>query len=181
MDALGVPAAERTLDQTGDLRIANAVHSLLCIHLQVSLGVTLQNLGSLRQSISQWYFKPRAWETYNRGAVYVHLGVRIYKKYLPTSGDLITRARGIKRLKVAGLGRRAALERHRNQTCVWEWRHLISAILLQSWAIFAWLKFGVAKFWVSTVINIFVNIYPIMLQRFTRARIKLCLGKMQPK
>lgn len=62
----------------------------------------------------------------------------------------------------------------------WEWRHLVSALLLQSWAVFAGLKFDIEIFWISTVINIFVNIYPIMLQRFNRVRIGVCPGNMRP-
>jgi glycosyl-4,4'-diaponeurosporenoate acyltransferase len=116
----------------------------------------------------------------NGGAIYKYLGVRLYKKYVPTSGDLITRARGIKRLKIEDFGRRGALEDHRRLTCVWERRHLISAVLLQSWAIFGGLKFGAENFWISSAINVFVNLYPIMLQRFNRVRIDLCLETMKP-
>jgi hypothetical protein len=130
------------------------------------------------QKTKSWYFNPRPFETHAGGAIYQKFGVRVYKKYLPTSGDLISRARGIKRLNTKDLGRRAALENHKTQTCVWEWRHLISAILLQSWAIIGGLKFGAEHFWVSSVIN--VNVYPIMLQRFNRVRINLYLKKMQP-
>lgn len=133
-----------------------------------------------KQETSSWYFNPRPFERHNGGAIYEKLGVRVYKKYLPTSGDLISRARGIKRLKTNDLGRRVALENHRTQTCMWESRHLISAILLQSWAIIGGLKFGVEQFWISSVINVFVNVYPIMVQRFNRVRINLCLEKMQP-
>ena len=140
----------------------------------------LQFLHPLSKTVGRWYFNSRPFETRNGGAIYQNLGVRVYKKYLPTSGDLISRARGVKRLKIKELGRRGGLENHRRQTCVWEWRHLISAVLLQSWAIFGGLKFGAEHFWVSSVINVFVNMYPIMLQRFNRVRINLCLEKMQP-
>ena len=61
-----------------------------------------------------------------------------------------------------------------------EWRYLGFAILLQSWAIIGGLKFGAVQFWVSSAINLFVNVYPIMLQRFNRVRVDSCLEKMQP-
>lgn len=130
-------------------------------------------------SLKSRYLNPRPFEMHDGGAIYQRLGVRVYKKYVPTSGDLITRVRRIKRLKIMTLGRRAALERHRVQTGVWEWRHLISALLLQSWAIVGGLTFSAEQFWVSTVINVVVNVYPIMVQRFTRVRINLCLARMQ--
>jgi hypothetical protein len=148
--------------------------------VSLSLFARFQNLQHQHQKLSHGYFTPRAFEARNGGALYEYLGVRIFKKYVPTSGDLITRIRGKKRLKVEKLGRRAALQKHRKQTCVWEWRHLVSALLLQSWAIFGGLTIGAEQFWVSTLINVLVNFYPIMLQRYNRIRIDACLKNMQP-
>ena len=130
--------------------------------------------------MGQWYFKPRLFETRNSCAIYKYLGVRIYKKYLPTSGDLVTRSRGIKRLKVGELGRRKALEEHEKLTRKWERRHIVSAVLLQTWAVLGGVAFGLEHLWISSTINVFVNVYPILLQRFNRARIDLCLENMQP-
>ena len=130
--------------------------------------------------MGQWYFKPRLFETRNSCAIYKYLGVRIYKKYLPTSGDLVTRSRGIKRLKVGELGRRKALEEHEKLTYKWERRHIVSAVLLQTWAVLGGVAFGLEHLWISSTINVFVNVYPILLQRYNRARIDLCLEKMPP-
>ena len=137
-------------------------------------------MSTLLQSFRRWYFRARSFENWNRGAVYEYLGIRIYKKYLPTSGDLITQARGIKRLKIKEFGRRAGLEDHKKLTRTWEMRHLISAVLLQTWAVFGGLTLGAEHFWISSAINVIVNGYSIMLQRFNRIRIDACLGKMQP-
>jgi uncharacterized membrane protein len=103
------------------------------------------------------------------------------KKYVPTSGDVITRLRKKKRLKITQLGRRQALEEHEMLTRKWEWRHLVSAVILQAWAILAGLSIGAEHFWISSAINLIVNGYPILVQRFNRARIVLCLGRMQPE
>jgi hypothetical protein len=140
----------------------------------------LQTLSTLFQSFRRWYFRARSFEKWNGGVIYEYLGIRIYKKYLPTSGDLITQAQGIKRLKIKETGRRTALEDHRKLTCTWEMRHLISAALLQTWAVFGGLSLGAEHFWISSAINMIVNGYPIMLQRFNRIRIDACLEKMQP-
>ena len=131
-------------------------------------------------TLSDWYFTPRPIELRRNGELYERLGARLYKKYVPTSGDVVTRFRKKKRLKVSQLGRRRALEEHEKQTRKWEWRHLVSAILLQAWAIFAGFSIGPEQFWISTTINLLVNIYPIIVQRFNRARIVLCLGSMRP-
>lgn len=93
--------------------------------------------------LSEWYFKSRSFELRRDGRIYILLGARIYKKFVPTSGDIITRLRGIDRLKIViSGGRQQALENYENQTRKWEWRHLISAILLQSWAVGAEIAFG---------------------------------------
>ncbi len=112
------------------------------------------------------------------GAIYERLGARLYKKYVPTSGDVVTRLRGEKRLKVTELGRRRALTEHARQTRTWEWRHLVSAILLQTWAIAAGIGIGAEHFWISSAINLLVNIYPIFVQRYNRVRLVACLSKM---
>ena len=132
---------------------------------------------SILSNLGDWYFTPRPIELHGNGKLYERLGVRIYKKYVPSSGDWVTRARKIKRLKVAQLGRRKALESHEKQTRKWEWRHLVSGIGLQAWALFAGFRFGPEQFWICTTINLAVNIYPILVQRFNRARIVLCLGE----
>lgn len=131
--------------------------------------------------MKEWYLRLRPFELQGNGAIYARLGARIYKKFVPTSGDLVTRLRGINRLKIVETGdRREALENHINLTKKWEWRHLISAILLQSWALLAGVFLGMEHFWVSSTINIFVNFYPIIVQRFNRVRLVAVIAKMQP-
>lgn len=125
------------------------------------------------RELTDWYFRPRAFEA---GRIYPLLGVRVYKKFLPTSGELISRIRRIDRLKIVETGsRQQALQNYERQTRVWEGRHLISAVLLQAWAIGGGATFGVKQFWACSAINLAVNVYPIMVQRFNRARIATLL------
>ncbi len=133
------------------------------------------------KKFKKWYFRLRPFELRQKGAIYIRLGARIFKKFVPTTGDLVTRMRGIKRLKIVETGdRRKALENYRNQTLKWEWRHLISAVLLQSWAILAGIFIDMEHFWVSSIINIFVNYYPIIVQRFNRVRLTDIIAKLHP-
>jgi hypothetical protein len=114
--------------------------------------------------------------TSSRALSIPRLGVRIYKKVVPSSGEWVSRLRGIDRLKLATTGsRRVALQNYAAQTRKWELRHLASAVLLQAWAFIGGATIGVEQFWWSSAINLLVNIYPIMVQRFNRARIALML------
>ncbi len=132
------------------------------------------------KKLKQWYFRLRPFELHGNGTIYARLGVRIYKKFVPTTGDLVTRLRGIKRLKIVEIGdRREALENYLNLTLKWEWRHLISAVFLQSWALLAGITLGMEHFWISSTINIFVNFYPIILQRFNRVRLVSIITKLR--
>jgi len=125
----------------------------------------------MKQTRADWYFQPRRFETRNGCAFYPRLGVRIYKRFVPTSGDWVTRIRGIDRLQIAATGDRCqALKNFEQQTRKWEIRHLISALLLQSWAIIGGAFIGIEQFWVCSLINLMVNLYPIMVQRYNRAR-----------
>ena len=131
--------------------------------------------------MKKWYIRLRPFELQGNGAIYARLGTRIYKKFVPTSGDLVTRLRGIKRLNIVETGDlREALENYLNLTLKWEWRHLISAVFLQSWAVLAGTFLGMEHFWISSTINIFVNFYPIIVQRFNRVRLVSVIAKMRP-
>ncbi|WP_460834760.1 glycosyl-4,4'-diaponeurosporenoate acyltransferase CrtO family protein [Lysobacter humi (ex Lee et al. 2017)] len=121
-----------------------------------------------------WYFPPRPFES---GRLYPLLGVRLFKKYLPTSGDLVSRRRRIKHIKVLESGgRQAALDRFQHQSQKWEFGHLVSAVLLQAWAVVGGLFVSPVQFWACTGINLVVNIYPVMLQRYNRVRMASLLS-----
>ena len=131
--------------------------------------------------MKKWYLRLRPFELQGNGVIYTRLGARIYKKFVPTSGDLVTRLWGIKRLKIVETGDRLeALENYMNLTLKWEWRHLISAVFLQSWALLAGTFLGMEHFWISSTINIFVNFYPIIVQRFNRVRLVGIIAKLRP-
>jgi len=108
----------------------------------------------MSSELSEWYFRPRSFELRRDGQIYVPFGVRIYKKFVPSSGDIITRLRGIDRLKIVESGSRRQ-------------------------ALGAEIAFGNHNFLISTVINLLVNIYPIMVQRFNRVGITNILSDMR--
>ena len=122
----------------------------------------------MMERFKAWYFPPRPFEF---GRLYPLLGVRLFKKYLPTSGDLVSRRRRVKHIRVLESGgRQAALAEFQQKSQRWELGHLFSALLLQAWAIVGGLLVSPVQFWACTAINLVVNIYPVMLQRYNRAR-----------
>lgn len=124
------------------------------------------------ERLKAWYFRPRPFEVRNRSQIYRWLGVRLYKKAVPSSGEWISKLRGIKRLETrSGILRREALKRYEHQTRIWEGRHLPSAIALQVWALVGGVVYGAPQFWWCTGINLLVNIYPIFVQRYNRIRL----------
>jgi len=118
-----------------------------------------------------WYFAPRSFEFWRGGRAYELVGIRAFKCYLPTSGDLVSRWRG--KRWVCWIGRRTAesLSAHERRTRIWEARHifgLASMLALTWWSIEVKGKGS----WVALLVaNLLINGYPIMLQRYNRARL----------
>jgi Glycosyl-4,4'-diaponeurosporenoate acyltransferase len=120
---------------------------------------------------ADWYFRPRSIEARGGGQLYRLLGVRLYKHYLPTSGDLVSRLRGVRRLDPVAGGVAEALERYEMVTRSYEARHILGAVLmlgLSAWAV----EIHHRGNWGALLLaNLLVNGYPIMVQRYNRARL----------
>lgn len=82
-----------------------------------------------------WYFELKPFETAGNGRLSCLLGVRIFKRYLPTSGDLVSRWQGITRIQRAHGGIDQALRRYERVTRSYEGRHIFGALsmLALSW------------------------------------------------
>lgn len=122
-------------------------------------------------SLSKVYFTPRWWE--RSGRVYTYLGIRFFKKWLPTNGDRVMRARGSKTIQHSGLEAIISYERITRQM---ELIHLISFLitLLPTALIVLSPSSGIVWILLVGIVvmgNIIVNLYPIMLQRYNRARV----------
>lgn len=121
--------------------------------------------------LSNWYFRPIALETWREGRLYRLLGVRLYKYYLPTSGDLISRLRGVRRLNLTADGILGALAKHEAATRSYEVRHIVGGVtmhLLSWWAITVHQRGD----WIVLIIaNSLINGYPILVQRYNRIRL----------
>lgn len=119
--------------------------------------------------VSDAWFSPKSFESEE---LYERLGIRTFKKYMPTSGDLVMRHVWRKTRKVRGIDSLRRLERG---TRLPEKLHLVG--------LFAFPIAGVLVDQIgwANAINVVFNIYPIMLQRYNRIRYQGVLRRMESR
>ena len=127
---------------------------------------------------AHWYFEPRAIEQAANGRLYVRLGVRLFKWYLPTSGDLVSRARGRRRIAPIGPDLVRSLVQHDKQTRSWEVRHIFGALSMLALTWWSISVHGKGSWPVLLGANLVINGYPILLQRYNRARLRSLLARL---
>jgi hypothetical protein len=126
----------------------------------------------LARLIPESYWEPREFERRNHSSFYEGFGILLFKKYLPTSGDLVRRANRFLSSCLAGgyqeVGGDHSLLLKERWTRIYEAMHLVGAAMMIGLSIFAP---NPSAFATNVVVNTLVNIYPIMLQRYNRARL----------
>lgn len=125
-----------------------------------------------------WYFQARRFERAGRGRIYRLLGIRLFKYYLPTSGDLVSRWRGVSRITRGEGGLHDRLIRFENFTRTYEARHLfggLSMLAISGWSIAV---HGKGNWWTLLAANALINGYPILLQRYNRIRVQAALENL---
>ncbi|OJJ21096.1 hypothetical protein BKI52_11030 [marine bacterium AO1-C] len=123
------------------------------------------------------YLKPRRFEYLGKSSLYTRLGVKVFKKYVPTSGDKVRKLWGIKQIKMNQQDRFAELYQYELKTRSFEFRHLLGmlAFIVALFLIdktYTWFDYVFVG-----VMFLIVNIYPILLQRHNRIRILNILEK----
>jgi hypothetical protein len=128
-------------------------------------------------SFWHWYFDPKPFETVGDCRLYRFLGIRLFKRYLPTSGDVVSRWQGISRIRRADGGLEHALRRYERVTRSYEARHIFGA--LSMFAISWWsITFHSKGEWSALLAaNALINGYPIILQRYNRIRLQNTLAR----
>ena len=109
-------------------RPAQRSASLLRCSIELALGgsgSTLMSGFHVWNAFWHWYFEPKAFETAGDCRIYRLIGVRSFKRYLPTSGDLVSRWQGITRIQRAHCGLNQALLRYESVTRSHEARHIL--------------------------------------------------------
>lgn len=131
-----------------------------------------------RCNFVRYYLKPKSWELYGDRPIYELFGIKFYKKYLPTTGDLARKRKNLSQINITN-NRINELYKYEKKTVRYEWRHLIGAIVYiilfiivagYSYKNFTFFDWSMAIIF-NSVLNLGINIYPIFLQRYNRIRI----------
>lgn len=117
------------------------------------------------------YYKPKTCEFFRDRTIYDLVGIRIYKKYLPTTGDIVRKWRKINQIKIGKAGKIAELNRYERKTRNYEWRHIMGAMVFVLLTLFIDRKLTLFDWIFLPALNLYINIYPIFLQRYNRIRI----------
>ncbi len=117
------------------------------------------------------YFEPMKRELWRGRSIYEFLGVRFFKRYLLPDQLLLFRLRG-KRAMSGGRGvLKAELKRLEWETRRNEVIHLLALLLTGCILVFKFPQLSMVQFLVIFAINLYVNVYPIFVQRYNRFRI----------
>jgi len=117
------------------------------------------------------YFKPKKIEIYHNRTIYEFIGIKLYKKFLPMPRVIGRKWRKIIQIKLNRSERINELYRYERQTRSNELLHIITTIGCIGLIFISGKKPGGFDLVFLTVINLYVNIYPIFLQRHNRIRI----------
>ncbi len=157
---------------------ANELHSeLSSANLEARVGF-LSEVGRTVNGALGWYFEPRAFERWEEGLLYKVLGVHYFKKIVPTGGEYVNRIIGYHPIKDAE-SREEGLINWEKHTRVCETAHCIFSVIMLLPALAEIADGDHTRAVITTAVNIAGNVYPILLQRYNRARIYNALEKLE--
>lgn len=116
------------------------------------------------------YFRPKKFELYKNKTIYDLIGIRWFKKYLITDGNLVRQWRKVKSIN-SGKNKFDEFYKAEKETKKYEIIHLTFVLIF---VLIVGLKFKnitLLNWIIILLINLYANIYPIFLQRYNRIRI----------
>ena len=119
----------------------------------------------------KYYFKPKDFEFYRNKTIYEFVGIKLFKKYLPFTGDIARKWRGLIQIKFNKSERTNELYQYELETRKNEIRHIFGTILCVGLIFITDKKLSCFDICFLTLLNLYVNLYPIFLQRYNRIRI----------
>ena len=123
---------------------------------------------TLKSSFTSTYYTEKSWE--KNGKIYETLGINLFRKLLVVIGweRLNKKANPIEKKTTALIH----LEYRTKQS---ELGHIIILCIVSVFTIFVAFQFGISETIWLVILNILLNIYPILLQRYNRPRLKRAL------
>jgi glycosyl-4,4'-diaponeurosporenoate acyltransferase len=126
---------------------------------------------SERSASMHKYFEPSKLEQWRGSSVYEFFGVKFFKRYLLPTELLLHRLRGKKAISGGKGALKAELKRLDWETRRNEVIHLLALLLLGCLLFYRSPRLSVEQVLGIFAINLYVNIYPIFVQRYNRFRI----------
>lgn len=117
------------------------------------------------------YFKPKKLEQINGKSIYPAIGVRFFKRYLLLTDILMFRLRKKNQLNLAKNELSNELNRLEWQTRRDETIHILAMAAIVILVAINYSGYSIASLTIIFLINLYVNIYPIFIQRYNRYRI----------
>ena len=117
------------------------------------------------------YFAPKKLEQWRGRSIYEFLGVRFFKRYLLPDELLLFRLRGKKAMQGGQGALKAELKRLEWETRRNELIHLLALLLTGCIVVFRLPPLSQGQFLFIFAINLYVNVYPLFVQRYNRFRI----------
>ncbi|MBK7305527.1 MAG: hypothetical protein IPI90_20370 [Saprospiraceae bacterium] len=114
------------------------------------------------------YFSPKTFEFYRDRTIYDLIGIKIYKKYLPTTGDIVRQKRKITQIKISNTGKINELYKYERKTRNYEWRHVIGAIIFVGLTLMLYRKLTIFDWIFLPILNLYINFlsnFPATLQQ----------------
>jgi hypothetical protein len=133
----------------------------------------------VRLRIPESYWEPKLFERRNSASFYEKVGIRFFKRYLPTIGDLVRKLSSVHKNSLGGGASDEAGDKILLATELWtrknETAHLLGGLGMAA------LVFLPGATTSSVLLvqlgNLLVNVYPILLQRYNRARLYNALDR----
>ena len=75
------------------------------------------------------YFKPKSYKTYNQKTIYEYFGIKHFKKYLITDGDVVRKWRNVRQINLNRNSRILELQKAEKKTRKCEIIHLIFILI----------------------------------------------------
>jgi glycosyl-4,4'-diaponeurosporenoate acyltransferase len=110
-------------------------------------------------------------EQWRGRSIYEFLGVRFFKRNLLPDQLLLFRLRGKKAMQVGRGLLKTELKRLEWETRRNEVTHLLALLLTACILVFKFPQLSIAQLLIFFLINLYINVYPIFVQRYNRYRI----------